>query len=145
MKVSTKVMFAIAAILGLSAGVGLFLVQQSDAGTVNENASVCFDSDGIAGRIAGFVTVQGCYSSSCTRVPERSFEVNVDEPNKEIRVSARFVLESTDAMICTMDCGGAGQVWFDMDGYEPRVYDVYVSGTLKGELDLSDSSQQACF
>lgn len=130
---------------GAAVMVAAILVAATARAEVVENAAaICFDSPGSSGLVAGHINAQGCYSSSCTHVVGRQFSIAVDSDAGEIRVTTRFELEALDREVCTMDCGGAGTMTFDLRHFEARAYRVFLGDREIGRLDLSQPDQQTC-
>ena len=86
--------------------------------TLRDKGRVCFQkSPQDSAIIKASVSGAGCFSSSCTEILERTGEIKIDTGKSVIQFNSRFVVRdiSESVGLCTLDCGGAGSIWFDIE------------------------------
>ena len=98
----------------------------ADELTVHENQGrVCFET-AADGTVSASYMIFGCFSSSCTTVPETRLIATVTESPAAIRLDARIVTGSTGDQICTTDCGGVPPVPFALGVLPVQDYQVTI-------------------
>ncbi len=113
--------------------------------TVHENQGrVCFET-AADGTVAASYMIFGCFSSSCTTVPETRLVATVTESPAVIAIDARIVTGSTGDLICTTDCGGVPSVPFALGLLPAHDYQVTIGGGDVGTFRPVAAGEPACF
>ncbi len=112
---------------------------------------VCFRPSTIPNELLAYITA-GCFSSSCTRVLEKSGDAHLDTRQSVIQFSTRFVLQRLDfppgSRGCTADCGGGGMLEFNLMDVPPGTYEARLGAKSVGKLSVPlqiATDQQVCF
>ncbi len=112
--------------------------------TVHENQGrVCFETTA-DGAVSASYMIFGCFSSSCTTVPETRLIATVTENPATIRLDARIVTGSTGDLICTTDCGGVPAVPFVLGVLPVLDYQVTIGDGEVGMFRPAPGGESAC-
>jgi len=106
----------------------------SGAVVVQNEGYICFTEFDNSLEVRGYFTPRGCFSSSCRRPVQQTVDVQVDTTQFAIRFNTRFVVIDPYAAqgalrgsyVCTDDCGGAGDIQFNIGDVERGTYSVWL-------------------
>ena len=116
----------------------------ADELTVHENQGrVCFETTA-DGTVSASYMIFGCFSSSCTTVPETRLIATVTDSPAIIRLDARIVTGSTGNLVCTTDCGGVPTVPFALGVLPARDYEVVIGDGPVGTFRPAATGEPAC-
>ncbi|MCP4367670.1 MAG: hypothetical protein GY797_06105 [Deltaproteobacteria bacterium] len=107
--------------------------------TLKNEGVVCFKrSSQDPNLVNSFISTIDCYSSSCTDVVKRTGEINIDLENSVIQFYSHFVVRdiSETVGLCTTDCRGAGEIWFDIESLPAGTYSVKLGKQKLGTLTV---------
>jgi hypothetical protein len=104
---------------------------------LEDRGQVCFRDGGLnSTAVLGTFRPAGCYSSSASRPLEQSLSVKLDADRFRIEFHTSFLVETILDVIHTTDCGGAGEMSFEIGDVEPGVYSIWIGNKRVGELTL---------
>lgn len=130
--------------------------EQTGPIVVENQGQICFNESENSLEAWGVFKPKGCFSSGCTRPLQQKIDIRVDTTQFTIHFETRFTLIDPLAAKgfqkgsyeCSADCGGAGEIHFDLGDVERGSYAIWLGSRKLGQISFPPeviTGQDICF